>query len=76
MLAATNNGPERLAAALVSPDGEVIQVIAIATATDLEVKAAQRHAQQHGFTLVVRDEAPFCVDEDGLHQLILRESIR
>lgn len=64
---------ERLAAALVAPDGRVVKVIAIARATDIEIKAAQHHAAGEGFTLVVQEEAPFCCDDEALHSLIAAE---
>ncbi len=65
---------ERIAAALLSPDGDVVNVIAIARATDDEIRAAELHAEAHGFTLVVQEYVPLCIDEASLRAVILAEA--
>jgi hypothetical protein len=62
---------EQIAAALVSPSGDVVMVIAIARATDEEIRAAEERAEVAGFKLVVQEVVPLCQDEAALREVIL-----
>jgi hypothetical protein len=62
---------EQIAAALVSPSGDVVMVIAIARATDEEIRAAEERAEAAGFKLVVQEVVPLVQSEAALREVIL-----
>lgn len=69
-----DNKRERIAAALLSPNGDVISVIAIVRATDDQLRDAQRVAASRGFSLYVHQGVRMCVDQATLREAILDEA--
>lgn len=63
-----------LGAALVDPEGNVIDVLMIMSATDEELREAKRHAEARGFALVVHEHVAVCSDEASLRAVIASEA--
>ncbi len=63
-----------IVSALISPNGDVVNVIFVANATDQEIRVAEKHAKAQGFTLYVQQIGPICRDEASLRAAILAEA--
>jgi hypothetical protein len=64
---------QALGAALLDAKGDVVDIICIARATADDIRAAQEHAEQRGFKLVVQERITFCRDEKGLRAAVVLE---